>query len=426
MPLPRRRWTRLLGGVLALLGAATARGQFSGQSTAAGAATFRPGGLREGLTTTSLDATPNAQLGGAGTVESSLVRDADAAQETFFRSFQNGILRIPKLGYGQGRLNISAPLGPMTGFSVFGFAPKPEDAEFKLGNFYLDLFSLSGSVLWSDNINLREVGKESEEIAVVRMRGALMYQVNEAMRLSAAGTAVWLPFEQELGFTDPIADYTYSLAPIFQTQFIYDIPFNKVDVQMIENFTVQSGGFGTGRAFDLLGREAGDLEDRAGRYAFRDTQAQGPTDRRFRSAPSYRNVIGANVSSLLPTVTRLTFGYAHETSGSSATASASRAARTSSRPSCARNGRTCGSSPTSPTARGTRTTASATTPPRAAASSAPSRRIWSCGRTWATSWRATSRPRATPGSWGSSTGRASASSTSWITCGPSPTPTVRW
>jgi len=116
MPLPRRRWTRLLGGVLALLGAATARGQFSGQSTAAGAATFRPGGLREGLTTTSLDATPNAQLGGAGTVESSLVRDADAAQETFFRSFQNGILRIPKLGYGQGRLNISAPLGPMTGF----------------------------------------------------------------------------------------------------------------------------------------------------------------------------------------------------------------------------------------------------------------------------------------------------------------------
>jgi len=195
---------------------------------------------------------------------------------------------------------------------VFGFAPKPEDAEFKLGNFYLDLFSLSGSVLWSDNINLREVGKESEEIAVVRMRGALMYQVNEAMRLSAAGTAVWLPFEQELGFTDPIADYTYSLAPIFQTQFIYDIPFNKVDVQMIENFTVQSGGFGTGRAFDLLGREAGDLEDRAGRYAFRDTQAQGPTDRRFRSAPSYRNVIGANVSSLLPTVTRLTFGYAHE------------------------------------------------------------------------------------------------------------------
>jgi hypothetical protein len=312
MPLPRRRWTRLLGGALALLGAATARGQFSGQATGAGAATFRPGGLREGLTTTSLDSTPNAQLGGAGTAESSLVRDADAAQETFFRSFQNGILRTPKLGYGQGRLNISAPLGPTTGLSIFGFAPKPEDAEFKLGNFYLDVFSLGGSVLWSDNINLREVGKESEEIAVVRLRGAVMYQLNEAMRLSAAGTAVWLPFEQELGFTDPMADYTISLAPIFQTQFIYDIPFNKVDVQMIENFTVQSGGFGTGRAFDLLGREAGDLEDRAGRYAFRDTQAQGPTDRRFRSAPAYRNVIGANVSTLLPTVTRLTFGYAHE------------------------------------------------------------------------------------------------------------------
>jgi hypothetical protein len=181
-----------------------------------------------------------------------------------------------------------------------------------LGNFYLDIFSLSGSVLWSDNINLVEVGKESEEIAVVRLQATAMYQVNDAMRLSASGTAVWLPFKPDIGFTDPLADYTFSLAPIFQTQFIYDIPFNKVDVQVIENFTVQSAGFGTGRSFDLLGRQESDLEDRAGRYNFRDTQAQGPTDRRFRAAPSYRNLIGANVSTVLPTVTRFTAGYMHE------------------------------------------------------------------------------------------------------------------
>jgi len=312
MRIPCRRWTRLWSGALALLGAINAGAQFSSQTTGTAVPTFRPGGLREGLTTTSLNERAESELGGEGTAESSLVRDAGAAQETFFRTFQNGIVRVPKLGYGQGRLSISAPLGQTTGFSVFAFAPKPEDAEFKLGNFYLDIFSLSGSVLWSDNINLREVGKESEEIAVVRLRAGVMYQINEAMRLSAAGTAVWLPFEQELGFTDPLADYTFSLTPIFQTQFTYDIPFNKVDVQVIENFTVQSGGFGTGRAFDLLNREAGDLEDRAGRYTFRDTQAQGPTDRRFRAAPSYRNLIGANVSTLLPTVTRLTLGYAHE------------------------------------------------------------------------------------------------------------------
>lgn len=309
---PKRRWKALLGGALALTCSASARAQFSSQTTGAANPTFRPGGLREGLTTTTLNEKPDSELGGEGTTDSSLVRDANAAQEGFFRTFQNGIIRIPKIGYGQGQLRVAAPLGPTTGIPLFGFAGKPEDAEFKLGNFYLDIFSLSGSVLWSDNINLVEVGKESEEIAVVRLQATAMYQINPVMRLSASGTLVWLPFKPDIGFTDPLADYSFSLAPIFQTQFNYDIPFNKVDVQMIENFTVQSGGFGTGRSFDLLNREAGDLEDRAGRYAFRDTQAQGPTNKRFRSSPSYRNEIGVNVSSVLPTVTRLTLGYSHE------------------------------------------------------------------------------------------------------------------
>ena len=312
MRLPKRRWKALLGSALALAGVTTGRAQFSNQQSSPANPTFRPGGLREGLTTTSLNEKPDSELGGEGTTDSSLVRDANAAQEGFFRSFQNGILRIPKIGYGQGQFRVAAPLGPTSGLPLFGFAGKPEDAEIKLGNFYLDIFSLSGSVLWSDNINLVEVGKQSEEIAVVRLQAALMYQVNEAMRLSAAGTLIWLPFKPDIGFTDPLADYSFSLAPLFQSQFIYDIPFNKVDVQLIEDFTVQSGGFGTGRAFDLLERQANDLEDRAGRYSYRDTQSQGPTDKRFRSTPSFRNSIGLNVSTVLPTVTRFTVGYAHE------------------------------------------------------------------------------------------------------------------
>lgn len=310
---PKRRWQALLGSALALTGATSGQAQQqSGQMAAPGGVNIRPGGIREGMTTTSLNEKSDAELGGEGTVESSLVRDANAAQEGFFRTFQNGIIRAPKLGYGVGSLQVSAPMGAMTGFSVFGFVGKPEDAELRLGNFYLDIISLGGSVLWSDNINIVEVGKQSDEIAVVRLRLAVMYQINEVMRLSAVGTAVWLPFKSEVGFTDPLADYNYSLAPLFQTQFNYDIPFNKVDVQMIESFTVQSGGFGTGRSFDLLDRQAGELEDTAGRYNFRDIQSQGPTDRRFRSAPAYRNLIGVNVSTLLPTVTRFTAGYAHE------------------------------------------------------------------------------------------------------------------
>ena len=56
-------------------------------------------------------------------------------------------MRIPKLGYGQGQFRVAAPLGPTSGLPLFGFAGKPENAEIKLGNFYLGIFSLSASVL---------------------------------------------------------------------------------------------------------------------------------------------------------------------------------------------------------------------------------------------------------------------------------------
>ncbi|NBV21037.1 MAG: hypothetical protein EBS05_03450 [Proteobacteria bacterium] len=302
----------LLGGALSLACVASASAQVSSQATGAASATLRPGGLREGLTTTTLSEKADAEVGGAGTTEPSLVRDADAAQQGFFRTFQDGIIRVPKIGYGEGQFRVAAPLGPTAGLPLFGFASRPEEAQFKLGNFYLQVFSLSTSALVSDNINLVQVGRKTDEIAIVRLQTGVIYQVNEAMRLSAAGTAIWLPLKGEVGFRDPLADYSFSLAPLFQTQFTYDIPMNHLDFQVLEDFTVQSGGFGTGRAFDLLDRQANDLQDTAGRYSYRDTQAQGATDRRFRSAPSFRNVIGANASTVLPTVTRFTAGYTHE------------------------------------------------------------------------------------------------------------------
>ena len=306
-----RRWKALLGGALACACVDSVRGQTAGpsagQSAYSGGVSIRPGGT--GLSRTDLNASADADVGGAGTVESSIIRDATAAQETFFRTFQNGLIRIPKLGYGQGQLSVAAPLGASAGFSPFAFGTRPEEAELKFGNFYLDIISLGGSFLWTDNSLLSETGQQAEPTAVVRLQSALIYQINPAMQLTAAGTAVWLPLTGEVSFSDPVADYTATFAPVFQTQFSYDIPLNKVDVQVLESFSAQSGGLGeSGRAFDVLDRAL------AGRDAntFRDTQAQGPTDRRSATALAYRNTIGVNVSSVLPTVTRLTFGYLHE------------------------------------------------------------------------------------------------------------------
>jgi hypothetical protein len=302
-----RRWKALLGGALALASAGTVSGQVSSQNVRSSGAPISSGGQRH--TSTDLNASGDSDLGGAGTSESSLTRDAFTAQETFFRTFNDGIIRTPKLGYGLGKLSVSAPLGASAGFSPFRIEGQPDQAELKFGNFYLDILTLSGSLLYSDNSLLTEADLEPEPTSVVRLEAALIYQINPAMQLTAAGAMVWLPFKSEVGFSDPQADYTGNLGPLFQTQFSYDIPFNKVDVQFLESFAALPGGLGvSGRAFDLLDRGVSGAED----PALLNTQSQGVTDRRDRNTISYKNNVGANVSTVLPTVTRLTFGYVHE------------------------------------------------------------------------------------------------------------------
>ena len=302
-----RRCKALLGGALALASAGAVNGQTSVQTIQSGGVTIRPGGL--GNLGANLNSSSDADVGGPGTTDSSIIRDAAAAQETFFRTFDNGLIRVPKLGYGQGKLSVTAPLGASAGFSPFRLEGRPEAAEIKFGRFYLDIISLGGSIQYSDNSLLTEADQERDATAAVQLQAAVMYQINEAMQLTAAGTAVWLPFKSEVTFANPTEAYTGSFAPIFQTQFSYDIPFNKVDVQALESFSAQSGGLGTtGRAFDLLDRKRNGLDD----PALRDTRAQGPTDRRSPTTLGYHNSAGINVSTVLPTVTRLTFGYVHD------------------------------------------------------------------------------------------------------------------
>lgn len=302
-----RRWQALLGGALSLAAAGTGLGQSSAQTTQSGGVTVRPGGV--GNLGANLNSSSDSDLGGAGTSDSSIVRDAFTAQETFFRTFDNGIIRVPKLGYGQGKVSASLPLGASAGFSPFRGDARPDAAELKFGNFYLDIISLGASIQYSDNSLLTEADQERDATSAVRLEAAMMYQINPAMQLTVSGAGIWLPFKSEVTLSDPTEAYNGNLSPVFQSQFSYDIPFNKFDVQILESFSAQSGGLGTtGRAFDLLDRRREGLAD----PAFRDTQAQGPTDRRSPTSLGYHNSAGINLSTVLPTVTRLTFGYVHD------------------------------------------------------------------------------------------------------------------
>ncbi|MGY8670979.1 MAG: hypothetical protein ACKVHO_00145 [Verrucomicrobiia bacterium] len=96
------------------------------------------------------------QLGGAGTVVPSFTKDVISTKDTFFKRASTGILRVPKIGGTQGKLRTSALLGPTYRLPLFTWEGAPDDAELKIGRFYLDILTLSGTVLYSDNTEQEE------------------------------------------------------------------------------------------------------------------------------------------------------------------------------------------------------------------------------------------------------------------------------
>jgi hypothetical protein len=250
------------------------------------------------------------ELGGAGTTQESYVQEAFTTYDNFFQAAQQGHRRVPKIGGTRGSLRMSAPMGPQVQIPLFEWGGKPEDAELKLGRLYLDLFTLSGSVLYSDNVAQNEVERDAEAIGIVRLQGRMILQVTETMRFGAGGTVAWLPFENEIGFSDPLANFGASLQPVFLTRFDYEIPLGPLtSFNIYDNFTVQSGGFGESRSFDTLQRDVDDLTDREGRRVFIQRRTFDDTDRLFRPGFSILNNSTAEISSLLPTETRVTAGY---------------------------------------------------------------------------------------------------------------------
>lgn len=250
------------------------------------------------------------KLGGASTTDTSVVQEAFTAEEQFFRFFQSGHARVPKIGGTRGSLRVSAPLGPAIRLPLFQRQGRLEDAELKLGRLYLDLFTLSGSVLYSDNVNQTEINRRAEAIGIVRLQGALVFQISETMRLAAGGTVAWLPFENEIGFADPLADFTASLQPVFLTQFNYEVPLGPLtSFTVYDNLNVVSGGFGESRTYDTLQRDVNDLVDREGRRQFIQQQSRPDLERRFREGISINNNVEAGIETLIPTETRLRASY---------------------------------------------------------------------------------------------------------------------
>ena len=250
--------------------------------------------------------------GGMGTVEPGAIKETEAAYDTVFKTIQTGVRDPVRAGVGEGEVGLSLRLRPNFTLPLAEFRTRPEDADIKIGNFYLDFKHLYGTVLWSDNIWRDNRRKEDGAISIIGVGLVGILQVEENFQLSLGGRIGYLPFQGKIGYGDPLEVLSGTVTPLFMARLVYDIPVGDTDIQAFDSFTIRSGGFRRGEAFDLFDTNTDEF-DRAGRYIYRTPEDPDTHLSRYDQFESiyYQNRVGASISRVFPTETRLTAGGFH-------------------------------------------------------------------------------------------------------------------
>ena len=262
-------------------------------------------------------ADPNA----IGLPYSQILRDTEPPYENLFRDTRLGGRLEEKIGPGDLFMGTRLLGGPRFNAPLFSRGIRPEDADLKLGRFYLDIRALSGGLIYSDNVSLRETNERAEAIGIVRLTMAATLQITERLRIATYGTLVYLPFRSEIGIAgfgikDPFV--IFEARPVMQTQLSYEATLGNWDIQVVDDFRVQQRRFGAIGGFELFDGERFDEEDRAGRFVFTDRTrrigTERPTNSRFDTLFEARNLISVVADRLLPTDTRMEIGAHHSDS----------------------------------------------------------------------------------------------------------------
>jgi hypothetical protein len=139
--------------------------------------------------------------------------------------------------------------------------------------------------------------------------------------LAAASAITWLPFNNKFAITSPLdgLDANLALGPQALFQLTYEVPLGGWDLLLYDQFSASRGSYGLRENRDLLGRDPYSIEDRIGRYAFReDIERQnansGLLENRFSRVTEFRNTVGLTVSRVIPTETELRLYAMHSDS----------------------------------------------------------------------------------------------------------------
>lgn len=260
---------------------------------------------------------------------SKYIKDPGAPYENFFRDADLGLSATPKVGptrskIGFGSVNLADGVG-----TPVDRGARPESAELKIGNFYLDILSVTASMLYTDNENLSDNNRQDDFATALSLRLRALYQLNDGLRVGVQGSLIWLPSDGRagvdgFGISDPYARLSLDDGHLFNTYVASDFTLGRWDVTVYDQFHIVNRtlyNLGDSGSLDFYdGERFSETDNFRGRRLFKPGGNTGGTyvDRtrntgRFQAdALDYVNTVGIEGNRVLPTDLKAIIGYYHQ------------------------------------------------------------------------------------------------------------------
>lgn len=204
---------------------------------------------------------------------------------------------------------------------------EPQDADLKLGPFFVKLRALEAALLFSDNINLTPDHTEADTIAFVGATVDVIAQITESLRVTTSGTFIYLPFQGKggiagFGLTD-IYNFGLAAGPLAHARIEWNTMIGGWNVVVADDFQILQAIYSNDYRSDQVLFEGGGFNDQAvaGRYVLRPNQGDvfrnaGNNNRNqfdFRTDQIvYSNLVSAGAERLLPGSVRMGVLLYHE------------------------------------------------------------------------------------------------------------------
>jgi len=254
-----------------------------------------------------------------GVPYSSIFRETGA---TFSNPLRNPDVGMePKIGEATGEFHLWHGGLRLPPLAQRGF--EPQNADIKIGLVFIKFRSLSGTVLYTDNVNLNNNRRNSDTTVITRLDFTIICQITESFRFTFGGGLIYLPIEGKVSLFLGGWPFSYLLgleaAPILLGQITYTTNIGNWPVTFADDLHMGVAGYSinTSSDFRLFDQPFIRYTNEPGNYVFRapDAAPEANTNRPHfhdREFTYLSNSLSAATERLLPTDTRLHVRMFHE------------------------------------------------------------------------------------------------------------------